>query len=93
MSTSGSRAPGALAQLEHLAGDHVEERLPVLGLDQRLGVRHAHARAEPAVELEDDRLVERRVLVGQLVEVLRGRSTGSISDSGSMPVSPSASCS
>ena len=49
----------ALAQVQHLAHDHVEEGEPVLDLDQRLGPRHPHAGAEPAVELQHDRLVER----------------------------------
>ena len=47
---------GPAPRLEHLAGDDVEEGEPVLGLDQRLGLGHAHARAEPAVELDHDRL-------------------------------------
>ena len=59
----------ALAQAEHLADDDVQEGLPVLGLDQRLGLGHAHARAQAAVELEHDRGVDdRRVALGQLVE-------------------------
>ena len=45
------RAAGR-AQREDLPDDDVEERQPVLDLEQRLGARHAHRRAEPAVELE-----------------------------------------
>ena len=36
ISSSGMRAPCALAQVQHLARDHVEEGQPVLDLDQRL---------------------------------------------------------
>jgi hypothetical protein len=59
------------AQLEHLARDHVEEAHPVLRLDQRLRARHAHARTEPAVELDHHRLVQRRLPRWQPVELLR----------------------
>ena len=69
MSTSGTRAPKRSRSAEHLADDDVEEGLPLLGLDQRLGLGHAHARAQAAVELEHDRGVDdRRVALGQLVE-------------------------
>jgi hypothetical protein len=59
----------ALAQVEHLAHDHVEEGEPVLDLDQRLGPGHPHAGAEPAVQLQHHGLVEhlgvgRRQLLG-----------------------------
>ena len=57
---------------------------PSFDLEQRLGLGHAHARAEAAVQLEDDRAVERAASspVGQVVGVAAARSTGSISDSG-----------
>ena len=64
-----------VAQREHLAGDDVEEALPVLGLQQRLGAGQPHARAEPAVEPQHDRLLQRLALGvgvgGQLVELGR----------------------
>ena len=62
------RQPRAVtaSQVEHLAHDDVEEGVAVLGLDQRLRPCHAHARPEAAVELDDHRLVQRRVGVGQL---------------------------
>ena len=49
--------------------------LPVLGLQQRLGAGQPHARAEPAVEPQHDRLLQRLALGvgvgGQLVELDR----------------------
>jgi hypothetical protein len=51
----------ALAQVQDLAHEDDEEGEPVLHLDQRLRLRHPHAGAEPAVELQHNRLVERRV--------------------------------
>ena len=85
----------APARVEHLARDDVEERQPVLDLQQRLRLRHPHARAEPAVELEHDGLrraprARRRRAPGARRR-RAGSPTGSISDSGSSPVSPSAS--
>ena len=44
------------AQREHLPGDDVEEGEPVAHQERRLGASQAHARAEPAVELDDDDL-------------------------------------
>jgi hypothetical protein len=51
---------GALTQVKNLAHDHVEEREPVLHLDQRLRARHAHAGAEAAVELQHHGAIEAR---------------------------------
>ena len=62
--------PAALAQREHLADDHVEEREPLLDLEQRLRPVHPHRGAEAAVELDDHRLVERRLGLGQRLGVL-----------------------
>ena len=66
-----ARAGVALAQRDHLPRDQVQERQPVLHLEQRLGHRHAHARAEPAVELQHDGAVEQlagvRAGLGQVV--------------------------
>ena len=42
-----------LAEVEHLAGDDVEEREPAAHAEQRLGAVHAHRGAEAAVELDD----------------------------------------
>ena len=64
--------PGALAQVEDLADDDVQEALAVAHLQQRLGLRHPHARAQAAVELEHDGLVE-HVLVARLRQVVDGR--------------------
>ena len=58
-----------LAQRQHLARDHVEEREPLLDLQQRLRAAHPHRRAEPAVELDHDRLVERGVRAGERLGV------------------------
>jgi len=49
----------AAAQLEHLPDDDVEERQAVLDRQQRLGLLHAHARPEAAVELDHGDAVER----------------------------------
>ena len=57
---------GRLPQRQDLLHDHVEEGLALLDLEQRLRAVHAHRRAEPAVELDDHRLVERRVALRQL---------------------------
>jgi hypothetical protein len=46
--------------MEHLVDDDVEEGVPGLHLDQRLRLGHPHARAESAVQLEHDDLVDRR---------------------------------
>jgi hypothetical protein len=54
---------GAPAEPEDLARDDVEEREAVLDLEQGLRAGHAHARAQPAVELEDDGLLERRAVL------------------------------
>ncbi len=62
--------PAALAQREHLADDHVEEREPLLDLEQRLRPVHPHRGAKAAVELDDHRLVERRLGLGQRLGVL-----------------------
>ena len=59
---------------------------PVLDLEQRLRPRHPHARAEPAVELDHDRLVERRRrALGERRRRRAGRATGSISASADQP--------
>ena len=59
--------------MQDLAHDDVEERQPVLDLEQGLRPGHPHARPEPAVELDDHRALERgarAVLVGgQLVGI------------------------
>ena len=67
-----------LAQVQHLAGDDVEEAQPAAHAEQRLGALHAHRGAEAAVELDDrgpaDRLgrdVVGHVDVGQRLHVER----------------------
>ena len=58
---------------------------PVLDLEQRLRPGHAHARAEAAVELDHDGLVERRVGRARAARRRPGSSaTGSMSASGSI---------
>ena len=82
-------------QREHLAGDHVEEAEPVLGLDQRLRRGQAHAGAEAAVEAQDDRLLQRLALglgVGRQVVDVRQLVDRLDPDSGTSPVSPASSC-
>jgi hypothetical protein len=81
MSTSGSRASVLLAQLEHLPGDDVEEGLALLDLEQRLRLLHAHARPEPAVELDHDGLVE-RLGVGLVGQVVVGGDVGELVEVG-----------
>ena len=47
-----------LAQGQHLRGQDIEEAPAGLDLQQRLRPRQAHARPEPAVELDDHQPVE-----------------------------------
>ena len=86
ISTSGRRAPVRSRSVEHLARDDVEERQPVLDLQQRLGPGHAHARAQAAVELEHDGAGRarraRRVVGGQVVGVGQRRRPARCSSSG-----------
>jgi hypothetical protein len=57
-----------LAQVQHLPDDHIEEAVPVLNLEERLRLRHPHARAEPAVQLQHHGALERgRVRLRQVV--------------------------
>jgi hypothetical protein len=50
---------GRLAQMAHLLHDDVQEGAPFLHHEQRLGAVHAHAGAQPAVELEHDGAIQR----------------------------------
>ena len=54
------RQPGAvpLTQCQHLPGQDIEEACARLDLEQRLRTRQAHARPEPAVELDDHEPVQ-----------------------------------
>ena len=64
----------ALAQLQHLARDHVEERDSLLDLQQRLRRGHPHARAESAVEADRHGVPKRLPsFVARLRQVGRGR--------------------
>ena len=52
MNSSGSVASYSCAQVQHLAGDDVEEGQAAAHAEQRLGPVHAHRGAEAAVELD-----------------------------------------
>ncbi len=79
------RRPVALAEMEHLAGDHVEEGVPVLHLEQGLRPRHPHAGAEPAVQLEHDHALERGRVPSGRSPALGTSVSGSSSASDSVP--------
>ena len=68
MNSSGSGGVVLLAEVQHLAGDDVEEAQPAAHAQQRLRPVHAHRRAEAAVELDDRRLADGlgRDVVGHL---------------------------
>ena len=90
MKISGSGTPCFCRSGEHLAHDDVEEAQPVAHLEQRLGAVHPHRRAEAAVELDDRGARERRPggVVGDVDVGEGGMSSGSMVDSGTIPVSP-----
>ena len=74
------RQPGAvpLAQCQHLRSDDIEEACAGLDLEQRLRPRQAHARPQPAVELDDHQPVEHFTglagwRLGQLVQAWQVR--------------------
>ena len=66
----------AAAQRQHLLDDDVEEGLPLLDLQQRLGAVQAHAGPQAAVELEHHRAVERLAGAGLVLRQLARRRAG-----------------
>ncbi len=63
----GHLDPVTLAQGHQLQHGDVEEALPRLYGQERFGTVHAHARAQPAVQLEHDGLVQCRNALGLMV--------------------------